>query len=30
MSAMLRVFSVAFWAFIGITCPVFFLGALVI
>lgn len=27
---MLRVFSVAFWAFIGITSPVFFLGALVI
>jgi 1-acyl-sn-glycerol-3-phosphate acyltransferase len=30
MSAMLRVFSVAFWAFIGITSLVFFLGALVV
>ncbi|MEU4425193.1 1-acyl-sn-glycerol-3-phosphate acyltransferase [Actinoplanes sp. NPDC024001] len=27
---MLRVFSVAFWTFIGITSPVFFLGALLI
>ncbi|MBG0562272.1 1-acyl-sn-glycerol-3-phosphate acyltransferase [Actinoplanes sp. NEAU-A11] len=27
---MLRVFSVAFWAFIGITSPVFFLGALAV
>jgi 1-acyl-sn-glycerol-3-phosphate acyltransferase len=27
---MLRVFSVAFWAFIGITSPVFFLGALLV
>jgi 1-acyl-sn-glycerol-3-phosphate acyltransferase len=27
---MLRVFSVAFWAFIVLTCPVFFLGALVV
>ena len=30
MSPMLRVFSVAFWAFIGITSPVFFLGALAV
>ncbi|MFC7529681.1 lysophospholipid acyltransferase family protein [Actinoplanes sp. GCM10030250] len=27
---MLRVFSVAFWAFIGITSPVFFLGAVIL
>jgi 1-acyl-sn-glycerol-3-phosphate acyltransferase len=27
---MLRVFSVVFWAFIGLTCPLFFLGALVV
>ncbi|MET0416186.1 MAG: lysophospholipid acyltransferase family protein, partial [Actinoplanes sp.] len=27
---MLRVFSVLYWAFIGLTCPVFFLGALLI
>jgi hypothetical protein len=27
---MLRVFSVAFWAFIVLTCPVFFAGALVV
>jgi 1-acyl-sn-glycerol-3-phosphate acyltransferase len=27
---MLRVFSVAFWAFIGLTSPVFFLGALLV
>lgn len=30
MSAMLRVFSVAYWAFIGITCVVFFAGAVVV
>ncbi|GAA2624702.1 hypothetical protein GCM10010436_32000 [Paractinoplanes durhamensis] len=27
---MLRVFSWAFWAFIGVTCPVFFAGALLV
>jgi 1-acyl-sn-glycerol-3-phosphate acyltransferase len=27
---MLRVFSVAFWAFIGLTCPVFFVGAVLV
>lgn len=27
---MLRVFSVAYWAFIGLTCPVFFAGAMVV
>ncbi|MFI7542179.1 lysophospholipid acyltransferase family protein [Actinoplanes sp. NPDC049599] len=27
---MLRVFSVAYWAFIGVTCPVFFAGAVLV
>jgi 1-acyl-sn-glycerol-3-phosphate acyltransferase len=27
---MLRVFSVAFWTFIGISCPVFFVGAVLV
>jgi 1-acyl-sn-glycerol-3-phosphate acyltransferase len=27
---MLRVFSVAYWAFIGLTCPVFFAGAVLV
>jgi len=27
---MLRVFSVAYWAFIGLTCPVFFVGAVLV